>query len=265
MVVDALSRKAESMGSLSLILAEEWPLALDVQSLANGLVRLDILEPSRVLACSIAHCSLFKQIKARQYGDPHLLVLRESVLQGAAKEVTIGIVSVCHRDGSVLFDPGSTYSYVFSYFAHCLDMPRESLVLVVHVSSHVGDIIIVDCVYRSCVVTIGYLETRVDLLLLSMVDFDVILGMGWLSPYHAVLDYHANAVTLAMLGLPRVKWSGSIDYVPSRVISYLKAQWMVENGCLYYLAFVRDVSAEAPAIDSVPLVGDFLDVFPVDL
>ena len=56
-------------------------------------------------------------------------------------------------------------------------MPHESLFSHVHVSIPVGDSIIVDRVYRSCVVTIGGLETRVDLLLHSMVDFDVILGM----------------------------------------------------------------------------------------
>ncbi|XP_070046576.1 uncharacterized protein [Nicotiana tomentosiformis] len=30
-----------------------------------------------------------------------------------------GIVSVCHMDALVLFDPGSTYSYVLSYFWIC--------------------------------------------------------------------------------------------------------------------------------------------------
>ncbi|XP_070043280.1 uncharacterized protein [Nicotiana tomentosiformis] len=40
---------------------------------------------------------------------------------------------------------------------------------------------------------------------------------------------------------------------------------MVEKDCLSYLAFVRDVSAEAPAIDSVLVVRDFPDVFSPDL
>ncbi|XP_009787925.2 uncharacterized protein [Nicotiana sylvestris] len=88
-VADAFSRKAESMGILEFISVEERPLALYIQSLANRLARLDILEPIRVLACIIAQSSLFEQIKVHQYDDPHLLVLRETVLQGDAKEVTI--------------------------------------------------------------------------------------------------------------------------------------------------------------------------------
>ncbi|XP_070039718.1 uncharacterized protein [Nicotiana tomentosiformis] len=106
--------------------------------------------------------------------------------------VIISIVSVCHRDASVLFDPGSIYSYVSSYFAHFLVMPRASLVSSVHVPTHVGDTIVMDYVYRSCAVTIRGLETIVDLFLPSMVDFDLILGMDWLSLCHAVLNCHAK-------------------------------------------------------------------------
>ncbi|XP_070037031.1 uncharacterized protein [Nicotiana tomentosiformis] len=87
------------MGSLAFILADERPLALDIQSLANKLVRLDISEPSRVLACVVAWYSLLERIKARQYDDLHLLVLRETVLQGGAKEVTIGENGVMRIQG----------------------------------------------------------------------------------------------------------------------------------------------------------------------
>ncbi|XP_070008096.1 uncharacterized mitochondrial protein AtMg00860-like [Nicotiana sylvestris] len=64
-VADALSRKAESMGSLAFIPVEEKPLAMDVQDLANRFVRLDISNPSRVHACVVAESSLFERIKAR--------------------------------------------------------------------------------------------------------------------------------------------------------------------------------------------------------
>ncbi|XP_070044903.1 uncharacterized protein [Nicotiana tomentosiformis] len=76
-VADALSRKAESMGSLAFISAEMSPLALDIQSLSNKLVRLDISKTSWVIACVVAQSSLLGQIKARQFDDPHLEVLRE--------------------------------------------------------------------------------------------------------------------------------------------------------------------------------------------
>ncbi|XP_070055508.1 uncharacterized protein [Nicotiana tomentosiformis] len=85
-----LSRKAKSMESLAFIPAGERLLALDVQALANRFVRLDILEASRVLVCAISRSSLFERIKARQYDDPHLFVLKDTVQHCDAKYVTIG-------------------------------------------------------------------------------------------------------------------------------------------------------------------------------
>lgn len=42
MVTDTLSRKSMSMGSLTHLSTKERPLDLDIQSLANRLVRLNI-------------------------------------------------------------------------------------------------------------------------------------------------------------------------------------------------------------------------------
>ncbi|XP_070029161.1 uncharacterized protein [Nicotiana sylvestris] len=123
----------------------------------------------------------------------------------------------------------------------------------------------VDRVYRLCIVVIEGLETSVDLLLLDMVEFDVILGMDWLSPYYAILYCHAKTVTLALPGLPRLEWKGTPGHSPSRVISYPKARRMVEKGYLAYLARIRYSDAEVSSIKSVPIVREFLEVFPIDL
>ncbi|XP_070034937.1 uncharacterized protein [Nicotiana tomentosiformis] len=117
-----------------------------------------------------------------------------------------------------------------SYFARYFDTPRDSLVMLFHVSTSVDDSI-----------------------------------MDWLSLCHAILDCHAKIMTLAMPNFPRIEWRGSLDYVPRRVISYMKAQWMVGKGCLPYLIFVRDVGVDTPLIESVSVVRDFPDVFPAEL
>ncbi|XP_070007501.1 uncharacterized protein [Nicotiana sylvestris] len=182
-----------------------------------------------------------------------------------ADQAARGTISVCSRDASVLFDPGSIYSYMSSYFASYLVVPHDFLSALMYFSTPVGDAIIVDHVYHSCVFTIGSLKTCVDLLLLDMVDFDVILGMDWLSPYHAILDCHAKMVILTLPGLPRLEWRGTPNHSTNRVISYVKARHMVENGCLSYLAYICDSSAEVPSMDSVPVVREFLEVFHANL
>jgi len=86
-----------------------------------------------------------------------------------------------------------------------------------------------------------------------------------LSPYHAIFDCHAKMVTLAMPCLLWLECRGTLDYVPNRVVSFLKAHRIVGKGCDAYLAFVRDVSVDTPTVESVPVVRDYPDVFPSDL
>lgn len=57
-------------------------------------------------------------------------------------------------------------------------MPRGSLDISIHLSTPVGDSVMVDHVYSFCFITIGGYGARIDLLLLNMVDFDVIFGYG---------------------------------------------------------------------------------------
>ncbi|XP_070010600.1 uncharacterized protein [Nicotiana sylvestris] len=90
MVDDALSRKAMSMGSLAYIPVGERPLASDDHALAKQFTRLDVSELSRVLACTVSRSSLYERIRDRQYDDPYLLVLNDTVHRGDAKKVSIG-------------------------------------------------------------------------------------------------------------------------------------------------------------------------------
>ena len=61
----------------------------------------------------------------------------------------------------------------------------------IHVSTPVGESVIVEKVYRSCLVTFVGSNTYVDLIILEMLDFDVILGMTGPSPNFAILDCNA--------------------------------------------------------------------------
>ncbi|XP_070050348.1 uncharacterized protein [Nicotiana tomentosiformis] len=85
----------------AVLMQNERPLAMDVQALANQFVRLDVSEPSRVIACIVAQSSLLKCINARQFDDPYLLVLKDTVQQGGAKEVVIGDDGVMRLQGQI--------------------------------------------------------------------------------------------------------------------------------------------------------------------
>ena len=108
-------------------------------------------------------------------------------------------------------------------------------------------------------------NTHVDLVILEMVDFDVILGMTWLSPNFAILDCNAKTVTLAKPRTDPLVWEGDYTSTPIRIISFLHAKRTVSKGCLSFLARLRDDTTQVPSIESVSIVREFLDVFPADL
>ena len=59
---------------------------------------------------------------------------------------------------------------------------------------------IVNIVYRGCVVTRIYRELLVDLVLIATLDFDVILRMDWLATYDAFIDYFEKCVMFKLSG-----------------------------------------------------------------
>lgn len=78
---------------------------------------------------------------------------------------------------NVLFDPGSTYSYVFVIFYSKLDMNYDLLDAFIFVSTPVRESLIVIHVYRACPILFMSFRTWGDLVILDMTNNDIILGM----------------------------------------------------------------------------------------
>ncbi|WMV25992.1 hypothetical protein MTR67_019377 [Solanum verrucosum] len=126
----------------------------------------------------------------------------EEMTEADVSDVVItNTILVCDRMATTLFDSGSTYSYVSFQFA------------------------------------LGFYATWADLVILDMTDFDIILGMTWLSLYYAVLNYNAKSVTLEIPGRKKLEWEGVYKPKPAKV-----------------------VDAESPSVES-----EFKEVFPTDL
>ncbi|XP_057250746.1 uncharacterized protein LOC104908979 [Beta vulgaris subsp. vulgaris] len=59
-----------------------------------------------------------------------------------------------------------------------------------------GESILCDVMYRNCPILIGGCEFQVDLVQFELTDFDVILGMNWLSKYKADINCLNHEITL---------------------------------------------------------------------
>ena len=98
-------------------------------------------------------------------------------------EVIAGIFSLYDIEMHALIDPGFTYSYICT--EHVFDrMPSvEKLPYDMLVTSPLGHSVRVNRVYKNCHLMTHDREFSVNLLALSFHEFDLILGMDWLSKH----------------------------------------------------------------------------------
>ncbi|WMV50946.1 hypothetical protein MTR67_044331 [Solanum verrucosum] len=74
-----------------------------------------------------------------------------------------------------------------------------------------------------------------------------------------------NKAAIKILGREKLEWEGVYKPKQAKIISSIRASKLVKQGCLAYLAHVRDVEIEAPSIGFIPVVSEFSEVFPNDL
>ena len=102
-------------------------------------------------------------------------------------------------------------------------------------------------------------------MVLDILEFDVILGMDWLSSNHAVLDCYEKTVMLTLPDKTILKCQGDRRPTLPHLISTVSAKRLLNWGCQGYLAYVRDVEFGVLELGGIPVVEDFPDVFLEDL
>ena len=102
----------------------------------------------------------------------------------------------------------------------------------------------------------------VNLVELEILEFAVILGMDWLSAHHAVLDCFNKVVTLSISGKPMIRYQGGHSAISPCLISTLTTGKLLAKRCQGILAYVLNTKMKVPDLGKIPVVKDFLDVFP---
>ena len=182
-----------------------------------------------------------------------------------APDVVTGIIYILDHDAYTLVDPGATHSFASKPFFDHFQMETQPLEGIMRVSLPAGDPLLTDRVVRDSRVLIGGQEFPADLIALDMRDFDVVLGMDWLSCHRATLDCYKNEVKLNRPGKLEVKFRGLRRELSSCMISAMTAHRMMRKGFQGYIAYVVETGKERTILDEIPVVREFTDVFPDDI
>ena len=107
---------------------------------------------------------------------------------------------------------------------------------------------------------------KANLILLEIFDFDMILGMDWLSNHRASMDCFTKKVVFKKPVYLELEFESDRRVLPTCVISVLDTKrLLLHKWCEAYLTHVIDKSSSEITLDNMPIVCEFLDVFPEDL
>ncbi|GJT44783.1 putative reverse transcriptase domain-containing protein [Tanacetum coccineum] len=167
---------------------------------------------------------------------------------------------------------GADRSFISTAFSSLIDIIPTTLDHGYDVELADGRIIWVNTLIRGCTLNFLNHSFNIDLIPVEMGSFDVIIGMDWLAKYHAVIVCDEKLVCVPFGDKILIfHGDGSNNGHESRlnIISCTKTQRYLLKGCPIFLAHVTTKRAEEKSkekrLDGVPIVQDFLEVFPEDL
>ena len=182
-----------------------------------------------------------------------------------ALEVIAGIFSLYDTEMHALIDPGSTHSYVCMECVFDKVPAMEKLAYDMHVTSPLGHNVSVNNIYRNCPIVIQTKEFLADLITLPFREFDLILGMDWLSKHRAIVDCGQKTVVLRCSNQTEVIVQGIGSSVMSNVISTMQAKRIMRKGCETFLVVILDSKRGQVDVEKIPVVREFPDVFREEL
>lgn len=103
----------------------------------------------------------------------------------------------------------------------------------------------------------------IDLLPLGLEEIDAILGMNFLSRYHAMMDCFNKKVVFKKPGEAKVVFRGRS--LLTCLISAMKAKRMLSKGREAFLAYVIEEKLVKLKVEDVPLFCEYVDVFSEEL
>ncbi|GAV60209.1 RVP_2 domain-containing protein, partial [Cephalotus follicularis] len=176
-----------------------------------------------------------------------------------------GTLYIYGYSARVLMDSGASHSFISAHFASYLDVTPDCMSYILDVSTPTRSSMYTDSVYRGCEMSMAGIPLYADLIVLPIRDFDVILGMDWLSAHRARMDCYHKTVDFCLPDGMTFKFKGDKGF-STPIIYFIRASRYLEKGCEGYLAYVIDRRKEKGlSLEEILVVCEFPDVFPDDL
>ena len=157
----------------------------------------------------------------------------------------------------VLFDSGASHSFIAASVVIELGLEVETLEEPLYVSSPLGIRARIGMICRGCELEISGTLLTVDLRIMDMSEFDVILGMDWLTAYRVVIDCERRRVTAYTQDGTRVVFQGDKHDILPQTVYESRCRGQLAG----WLASLTLEDEESPDLALPPVVCEYVDVF----
>ncbi|GKA54547.1 putative reverse transcriptase domain-containing protein [Tanacetum coccineum] len=169
-----------------------------------------------------------------------------------------------NRYATALFDSGADKSFVSTNFSTLIDIEPVELDTCYEVELADGKVVSTNNVLIGCTLNLLNHSFPIDLMVIELGSFDVIIGMDWLSRYDAAILCGEKKVRIPLEGKTLVI-KGDRNNSRLKIVSCIKARKYIEKGCELFLAQVTEQESKEKRLEDVPVIRDFLEVFPEEL
>nr|GEU98114.1 hypothetical protein [Tanacetum cinerariifolium] len=150
----------------------------------------------------------------------------------------LGTLLLNDRDVFVLFDTGATHYVISITLTKYINIPPTLLNFTFSMSTPMKGLAVINHEYQNCPLRFDDMIHCADLFSLDMHDFDIILGMDWLTKHHDTIVCHTKSVIFGALNIP---------------------EFLYQDSQLDFLASIMDTSSDSPSLETHPVVQDFYD------
>ncbi|GKB82073.1 putative reverse transcriptase domain-containing protein [Tanacetum coccineum] len=163
----------------------------------------------------------------------------------------------------VLYNSGASVSFISHEFSENLSTPLNKLPFPLEVEI-IDDKVIAN-VFRNVEIEIDDSTFKIDLIPIMLGVFDIVIGMDWLEKYDANILCSQKLVWVVNPQGREIIIYGDRRKGDFKLCFVMKARRYLSRGCHDFMAHVIDTSFEKKGVEDVPIVNEFLDVFPEDL
>ena len=161
----------------------------------------------------------------------------------------------------VLFDSGASHSFIVASVVIELGLEVETLEEPMYVSSPLGIRARIGMICRGFELEISRILLTVDLRIMDMSEFNIILGMDWLTAYSVVMDCERRRVTAYTQDDTRVVFQGDKHDILPQTVYESRCQGQLAG----WLASLTLEDEVRPDLDLPRVVCEYENVFPNEL